>query len=288
MRRSSPGAVQPGQIGAHRIERAGGVGEEGGEQEQRHAQPDGQGRGEVAELEAARLCGRGGGVQPAVPKLVQAQGQRGGGQRDDERFLGRVHEAHARAGEQGPADLPAAPVTPAGGERQEGEEDQQDFVNVIAAVEDHRRGDGREQGGPDESRSGPGRRRPAAGAGSGPTPKRTVVNRSRLSVNWSKSFGAPVRRLEGEGGVIERRAVMLVGIVLIAAVLPELAELDAVDGLVVVHRALVQGQATTAPARGRPAGRGQPTADGRCRRPEASIRCCPSRPPSAGYLAGRP
>ena len=68
------------------------------------------------------------------------------------------------------------------------------------------------------------------------------MNRSRLSVNWSKSFGAPVRRLEGKRGVIERRAVMFVGIVFVAAVFPELAELDAVDGLVVVHRALVQGQ----------------------------------------------
>ena len=35
---------------------------------------------------------------------------------------------------------------------------------------------------------------------------------------------------------------MFVGIVLIAAVVPELAELDAVDSLVVMHRALVQGK----------------------------------------------
>jgi hypothetical protein len=33
---------------------------------------------------------------------------------------------------------------------------------------------------------------------------------------------------------------MFNGIVFIATVVPELAELDAVDGLVVVHRALVQ------------------------------------------------
>ena len=46
---------------------------------------------------------------------------------------------------------------------------------------------------------------------------------------------------QGEGGVTERRAVMFVGVVFVAAMLPKLAELDAVDGLVVVHRALVQG-----------------------------------------------
>src|ERR1035437_6016191 len=140
--------MKPGQISSHGIERPGGVGEEGGEQEQRHRQPSREGTREMDELEARRLGRWGGGVETTIPKLVEAQGQGSGDQGDKERFLGGVHEPPACAGQQGPAELPAAPVTPAGGERQERKEDQQDFVNVIAAVEDYRRGYRREKGSP--------------------------------------------------------------------------------------------------------------------------------------------
>ena len=102
----------------------------------------------MSEAEAVRLGRRNGGIEPAIPKLVEAQGQGGGDHGDQERFLGAVHEAYPRAGQQGPADLSAAPVTPAGRKRQQGEEDQQDFVNVIPAVENHRGRDCREQASP--------------------------------------------------------------------------------------------------------------------------------------------
>ena len=122
-----------------------------------------------------------------------------------------MHKTHARAGEQGPANLPATPVAPPGGKCQEGEEDQQDFVDVVAAVEDHRRRSSRKKGGPQ-------RRVPAQAV----RDERQQQNQADAKENGDEpelalrelvdSLRRPRQAADGEGGVVERRAVMLVGV----------------------------------------------------------------------------
>ena len=169
-----------------------------------------------------------------------------------------MHQAQTDAREQSPTDIPTSPVTPPGGEREEGEEDQQHFVNVILAVEDHRRGDGRKDGRPN-------RGVPAEPIGD----ERQQQNEPQSERHGDQpqfDLGemSEVRRArqprDGQRGVEERRSVMFVRIVLIPAVGPKLAELDAVDRLVIMHRALVQER--TAQGQGQACGRQQTQQDG--------------------------
>ena len=76
---------------------------------------------------------------------MRKTGRPHGGDRDDECFLRRGHQRHARAGHDGPAGRAGLPVTPARAQGQGGEEHQQHFMDEIAAVENHRRRDGGEE-----------------------------------------------------------------------------------------------------------------------------------------------
>ena len=59
-----------------------------------------------------------------------------------------MHQAERCPGQQRPANFSRAPIAPAGGQRQKGKKYEQRLVDVIAAVKNQCRRDGREEGGP--------------------------------------------------------------------------------------------------------------------------------------------
>ena len=112
-------------------------------------------------------------------------------------------------------------------------------MNVISAVEDHRRGYRREKGSPKRCLT------PQAVGHEGQEQDQADAKEDRNEPEPAlgeliEVLRRPRQTAKDEGGVRERRSVMFVGIVLIATVVPELAELNTVYGLVIVHRALAQ------------------------------------------------
>ena len=71
-----------------------------------------------------RLVGRFADIEQAIPKLVANQREQDGRQADDECFFRSMHQPHSGPCEQRPTQLPAAPIPPAGSNRQRCEENQ--------------------------------------------------------------------------------------------------------------------------------------------------------------------
>ena len=114
-------------------------------------------------------------------------------------------------------------------------------MDVIPAVKNHRRRKGREQ-------SRPNHRSAAQPVGyQGEKQHQTDAKQHRQEAQPGFSKVREVRRAgqrrQGECGIREGRPVMLVGIVLVAISLPELAEFEGIDRFVIVHRPLIQPSA---------------------------------------------
>jgi hypothetical protein len=145
VRRSALGALEPDQIGPRGVERAGRVGEKGGEQEHPDRQPD-QARGDESPG-AEKILRAEGAWRGARKELVEEQSAHGGGDIEDKGLLGGLHQSDGRAGEQKPGDFSSLAIAPAGREGQKDEENEEGFVNIVATVIDHHGRDGGQESG---------------------------------------------------------------------------------------------------------------------------------------------
>jgi len=62
------------------------------------------------------------------------------------------------------------------------------------------------------------------------------MTRSKAPVSEVIQVGSASQAFEGQSGVEKRRAVVLIGVIFVAFVLPQLAEFNRIDSFVVVHR----------------------------------------------------
>src|SRR3954463_10216025 len=149
VRRMSACAFEPWQISANGIEEPGPVCEKRTEEEQ----PDENRGGErKCDMTGGWKIGSRAGARGAT-RPTNAHSNCGNGdrcERDHKGFLGRVHQADARAGENRPFAVPGLEVAPQRSEQKRCKKDQQHFVNEIAAIENHGRRNGDEQRGPNK------------------------------------------------------------------------------------------------------------------------------------------
>ena len=117
---------------------------------------------------------------------------------------------------QNPCQPAATEIPPATGHRGEREEDQQRFLNIVAAIKDHRRGEGCQQ--PGGRARHPAQPRPvkAAAAGSGPGRTAPAPGDTATSLVWPKSPG-PAHGRARERQPVQAGAVVIVGVVLVVA-----------------------------------------------------------------------
>ena len=231
-------ALQVGGGGPKRLQDAVRMGQERRIEEgrDRHARTDGDQRG----LPPFDVRGHDGPPRrPERPPGQRARGQRGG-KHDDRRFLGRGGEARRHASQRRP---PQAALRQRASDRdreRQGETGEHRLLDVHPRVEDHR-GRRRHQHG--------GRRdRHAADRGGEERQQQEGGGAERRRQAAQRPFvGGSQRRLAAKPGdrqrqVVERRAVVIEGVVDVAAGLEQCAELDRLVGLVVVHRPDVEAR----------------------------------------------
>ena len=234
MRRMSARALEPRQVGARRIQQAGQVGEEGTEQQQPEEESRRRGQRGVFPVPESEQASDPGTLGQRPPDRDDSR-ESHRGEREDERFLGRKHQPHSCARQHGPAGQSRLRVTPARAQSQCGEKHQQHFVDEIAAVKNHGRGNGNEE-------RGPGQRVAAQTIREKEEQKNqrdSERNRCQTQRGVIEFAGVarPAQPQERERGVMECRPMIFVRIVSVAAVLPQFADFDGIDRLVVVERA---------------------------------------------------
>ena len=205
--------------------------EDGGDEQDVPGFPPGGAAVETGESEA-------GGIAVLDEEAGEGPGDEGGGDIEDEGFLGGMLEADGGAAEDQPESIASERPAPPGGEGESDEEGEEHLHDIVAAVEDHHRRDGGEQHG-DEG----GATSEEGGEEQGDEDDGDAAEGGDVAeVGFGPGIGgAPAGEFGVEpGGLMEAGAVVVGGVVIEAFAGPEVGEFGGEDGLVGVHGAGVE------------------------------------------------
>ncbi|OQA00818.1 MAG: hypothetical protein BWY71_00617 [Planctomycetes bacterium ADurb.Bin412] len=168
-------------------------------------------------------------------EVNQQERRQQGAEGNDAGFLGSMGQADKHAGQQNPDEFAAAEVAIAGGDDAAGEADQEDFLDIVAAVIDEGGRNGKEDGTEGDDA--------AAQAGYEPQMEYNQQDPEEDRDDTEEKFvdlGNFLRAGQpggDEGEVVEGGAVVFVVVVDILMKFEKPPKLDSMDGFIGMHRA---------------------------------------------------